>query len=143
MTATLEVLLVHPGGPFWAKRDGGAWSIPKGEYEEGDDHLACALREAEEELGIRPKGDFLDLGTVRQSGGKLVHCFAVEADFDPEQLATNEFEMEWPPHSGKLQRFPEIDRAAWFSPDEARQKINPAQAAFIDRLQQQVGSSES
>jgi len=129
----LEVLLVHPGGPFWGKKDKGAWSIPKGEYDE-EEPLACAIREFEEELGERPEGDFLELGEVRQAGGKVVAGFAVEGDFDPAKLVSNTFEMEWPPKSGKLQSFPEIDRAQWFTADEARVRINAAQAVLIDRL---------
>lgn len=134
----LEVLLVHPGGPFWAKKDAGAWSIPKGEYET-EEPLACAIREFEEELGTRPEGDFLDLGEIRQAGGKLVTGFAVEADFDPGTFVSNSFEMEWPPKSGKLQEFPEIDRVDWFTPDEARVRINAAQAEFLDRLLERLG----
>ncbi|MFD0986207.1 NUDIX domain-containing protein [Methyloligella solikamskensis] len=134
----LEVLLVHPGGPFWAKKDAGAWSIPKGEYE-GEDPLACAVREFEEELGLRPDGDFIDLGEIRQAGGKQVVAFAVEGDFDPSALLSNDFEMEWPPRSGKQQSFPEIDRAEWFSLDEARVRINAAQADFLDRLVELLG----
>ncbi len=129
----LEVLLVHPGGPFWAKKDKGAWSIPKGEYEE-EEPLACAIREFEEELGRRPEGDFLKLGEVRQAGGKIVAGFAVEGDLDAAKLVSNTFEMEWPPKSGKLQSFPEIDRAQWFAAVEARVRINPAQAVLIERL---------
>jgi predicted NUDIX family NTP pyrophosphohydrolase len=134
----LEVLLVHPGGPFWAKKDKGAWSIPKGEYDE-EEPLACAIREFEEELGQRPQGEFVALGEVRQAGGKIVAGFAVQGDFDAAKLVSNMFEMEWPPKSGKLQSFPEIDRAQWFTADEARLRINPAQSVLIDRLVERLG----
>lgn len=132
-----KVLLVHPGGPYWAKKDLGAWSIPKGEYEEGEDPRECALRELEEELGSLPAIDaeaLVDLGEVRQKGGKAVRAWAVEADFDPTALRSNTFAMEWPPRSGRRQEFPEVDRAEWFAPADALRKINPAQAAFVDRL---------
>ncbi|MDX6601098.1 MAG: hypothetical protein QOF13_300 [Solirubrobacterales bacterium] len=134
---SLEVLLVHPGGPFWAKKDEGAWSVPKGEVEPGEEPRACALRELEEELGSSlglTAEQLVELGSVRQKSGKLVHCWAAEADFDPADLSSNTFEMEWPPRSGKQQEFPEVDRAEWFAPEEARQKINPAQAPFLDKL---------
>jgi predicted NUDIX family NTP pyrophosphohydrolase len=131
------VLLVHPGGPFWAKKDLGAWSIPKGEYEEGEDARACALRELGEELGadlgLEPER-LIELGDVRQKGGKAVECWAAEADFDPARLSSNTFRLEWPPRSGAEREFPEVDRAEWFGPDEAKRKINPAQGEFIDRL---------
>jgi predicted NUDIX family NTP pyrophosphohydrolase len=131
----LEVLLVHPGGPFWARKDAGAWSIPKGEYQDGDDPLACARREFEEELGTPPPdGDVTELGTIKQSGGKQVTAFAVEGDLDPDAIESNTFEMEWPPRSGRRQEFPEVDRAAWFGLDAAREKLNPAQCALLDRL---------
>lgn len=133
----LEVLLVHPGGPFWANKDAGAWSIPKGEYE-AEEPSACALREFEEELGVRPQGELIDLGEIRQAGGKRVRGFAVAGDFDPEDLNSNAFEMEWPPRSGKLQIFPEVDRAEWFSLEEARIRINAAQVTLIDRLLERV-----
>jgi predicted NUDIX family NTP pyrophosphohydrolase len=134
----LEVLLVHPGGPFWAKKDLGAWSIPKGELEEGEEPRGCALRELEEELGspfsFDPE-DLVELGTVRQKNGKIVHCWAVEADFDPATLHSNSFSIEWPPRSGVEREFPEVDRAEWFDLEEARLKVIPAQAAFLDRLE--------
>jgi predicted NUDIX family NTP pyrophosphohydrolase len=131
----VEVLLVHPGGPFWAKKDAGAWSIPKGEHEEGEDARACALREFAEETGSAPApGELRDLGTVRQKSGKVVRAWALEGDLDPETVRSNHFEMEWPPRSGRRLQFPEVDRAAWFGLDAARAKINPAQAAFLDRL---------
>lgn len=128
---------MHPGGPFWAKKDLGAWSIPKGEVDEGEEPRACALREFEEELGAAlavSATDLAELGTVKQKSGKVVHCWAAEGDFDPATLRSNTFTMEWPPRSGKEREFPEVDRAEWFAPTQARLKINPAQAAFLDRL---------
>jgi predicted NUDIX family NTP pyrophosphohydrolase len=134
---SLEVLLVHPGGPFWAKKDEGAWSIPKGEVEEGEEPLVSALRELEEELGssldLTP-GQLSELGEVRLKSGKLVQGWAAEGEFDPATLRSNTFTLEWPPRSGEQREFPEVDRAEWFAPERARQKINPAQVAFIDRL---------
>jgi predicted NUDIX family NTP pyrophosphohydrolase len=134
---SLEILLVHPGGPFWAKKDEGAWSIPKGELDDGEESRACALREMEEEigssLGLTPER-LTELGEVRQKSGKIVHGWGAEGDFDPATLCSNTFAMEWPPRSGKEHEFPEVDRAEWFAPEQARLKINPAQAAFIDRL---------
>ena len=130
-----EVLLVHPGGPFWAKKDEGAWSIPKGEYEEGEDPQACARREFREETGTElPPGALSDLGSVRQRSGKDVTAWAAEGDLDPDAITSNEFELEWPPRSGRRESFPEVDRAGWFGLDTARAKLNPAQAAFLDRL---------
>jgi predicted NUDIX family NTP pyrophosphohydrolase len=130
-----EVLLVHPGGPFWAKKDAGAWSIPKGEHGEGEDPLACALREWEEEIGTPlDAGDLVELGTVRQKSGKVVAAWAAEGDLDPATVTSNTFTIEWPPRSGRTQEFPEIDRAAWFGLAEAREKLNPAQAALLDRI---------
>ena len=132
---TLEVLLVHPGGPFWAKKDLGAWSIPKGEYEEGEDPRACALREFEEELGaLPPAGPLVELGTAKQSAGKMVTAWAAEGDVDAAAARSNTFTLEWPPRSGVMREFPEADRAEWFEVDEARRRINPAQAVFLDRL---------
>ncbi|MFZ5690798.1 MAG: NUDIX domain-containing protein [Pseudomonadota bacterium] len=130
----LQVLLAHPGGPFWARKDAGAWSIPKGEYGAGEDALAAARREFREELGIAPQGECQPLGEVTQKGGKVVTAFALSGDLDATAIMPGTFEMEWPPKSGRLQRFPEVDRAAWFDIDEARIKIVPAQAAFLDRL---------
>jgi predicted NUDIX family NTP pyrophosphohydrolase len=130
----IEVLLVHPGGPFWRKKDLGAWSIPKGEYVQGEDPLAVAKREFEEETGASVTGDVLALGEVVQRGGKRVTAFGLEGDLDPTTLRSNGFEMEWPPRSGRRQSFPEIDRAEWFSPEDAQQKILPAQRPFIARL---------
>jgi predicted NUDIX family NTP pyrophosphohydrolase len=131
-----EVLLVHPGGPFWARKDAGAWSIPKGEYANGDDPRACALREFEEELGSPlPAGtELTELGTVRQSGGKLITAYAAAGDLDAGTITSNPFTIEWPPRSGRTQEFPEVDRAEWFALGEAREKINAAQAEFLDRL---------
>ena len=140
--ATLAVLLVHPGGPFWARKDLGAWSIPKGEHAADEDPLAVARREFAEETGASPGGACQPLGEAVQAGGKRVNAWAVEGDFDPATLVSNTFEMEWPPRSGRRQSFPEVDRAAWFSPDEARQKINAGQRVFIDRLVELVGRSE-
>jgi predicted NUDIX family NTP pyrophosphohydrolase len=130
-----EVLLVHPGGPFWARRDAGAWSIPKGEYEDGEDPRACALREFEEETGTAlPAGELIELGSVKQKGGKLVSAWAVEGDIDAEAVRSNTFRMEWPPRSGRTAEFPEIDRAGWFDAETARSKLVAAQAALLDRL---------
>jgi len=136
----LELLLVHPGGPFWAKKDLGAWSIPKGEYDEGEEPLAVAKREFAEELGSRaPKRAYLQLGEIRQPSRKVITAFAVEGDLDPARLSSNHFEMEWPPKSGQMQSFPEVDRAAWFASDEAARKIQPGQAPFIARLLAALG----
>jgi predicted NUDIX family NTP pyrophosphohydrolase len=131
-----EVLLVHPGGPFWANKDAGAWSIPKGEHEDGDDPRACALREFEEELGTPlPAGTQLtELGSVRLRSGKRVTAFAAAGDLDAEAIRSNTFTIEWPPRSGTMREFPEVDRAGWFTLEEAREKLNPAQAALLDRL---------
>ena len=137
----IEVLLVHPGGPFWADRDAGSWSVPKGEVEIGEEALAVARREFEEETGHSPPaGDPIDLGEIRQASGKVVHAWAVEGDLDPARVTSNTFMMEWPPRSGRQQEFPEVDRAQWFGLDEARERINPAQAAFLDRLSGRFGS---
>jgi predicted NUDIX family NTP pyrophosphohydrolase len=130
----LEVLLVHPGGPFWRTRDLGAWSIPKGEAAPGEDLLGVARRELREEIGVDVDGAFLPLAPVRQAGGKLVHAWAVEADLDADAIVSNTFEMEWPPRSGRQQAFPEVDRAAWFAVDEARRRILSGQVPLIDEL---------
>jgi predicted NUDIX family NTP pyrophosphohydrolase len=135
----LELLLVHPGGPFWAKKDAGAWSIPKGEYAQGEDPMAAARREFAEETSAEPRGELLPLGEIVQKGGKRVSAWALEGDFDPACLKSNHFELEWPPRSGRRQSFPEVDRVQWFAPDAARQKILPAQADFIARLLQALG----
>ncbi len=131
----LEVFLAHPGGPFWHSRDAGAWTIPKGVAEEGEDTLAAACREFEEETGIRPVGPFLPLGSIRQKAGKLVYAWAWEGDADPERVTSNTMQTEWPRGSGRWLTFPEVDRCAWFDPQAAREKINPAQAELIDRLE--------
>ena len=130
-----EVLLVHPGGPFWAKKDAGAWSIPKGELDPGEDPRACALREFAEETGTTlPPGALDELGEVRLKSGKTVVGFAAAGDLDAGLIVSNTFELEWPPRSGRRQAFPEVDRAAWFDLAEAKERINPAQAAFLERL---------
>ena len=131
---SLEVMLIHPGGPIWAKRDVGAWSIPKGEPAEGEDLLAAARREFAEELGTSVDGAFIALTPVRQPGGKTVHAWALEADFDTSTVSSNTFTMEWPPRSGRRQAFPEIDRAEWFPLDEARTRILAGQAPLLDEL---------
>src|SRR5260370_35701069 len=132
---SFEVLLVHPGGPLFEKKDEGAWTIPKGEAAPGEDLLQRAQIEFGEELGIRPQGNWIDLGSIKQKGGKVVHAWAFEGDLpDSFKLKSNTFEMEWPPHSGKRQRFSEIDQAAFFSEEVARRKINPAQVVLLDRL---------
>jgi predicted NUDIX family NTP pyrophosphohydrolase len=130
----LEVLLVHPGGPFWRNKDLGAWSIPKGEYGAGEDPEAVARREFREELGIEMTAALVSLGEARQKGGKVVTAFAVEADIDTHDIQSNTFELEWPPRSGRRQTFPEVDRAAWFDLGAARNKINEAQRVFLNRL---------
>jgi len=137
----LEILLVHPGGPFWAKKDTGAWSIPKGAYEADENPLQAARREFAEELGTAPPQEgYLELGAPSQSGRKTVVAFAVAGDFDPAALKSNLFEMEWPPKSGQLKSFPEVDRARWFSLDDAYGKILPGQAPLIDRLLARLAS---
>jgi predicted NUDIX family NTP pyrophosphohydrolase len=136
--AGLVVLLVHPGGPFWARKDLGAWSIPKGEYGPGEEPLAVARREFGEETGARLQGVFQPLGELVQPGGKRVIAWAVEGDLDPATLVSNTFELEWPPRSGRKQFFPEVDRAAWFSPAEARERILPGQRVLIDRLERLI-----
>jgi predicted NUDIX family NTP pyrophosphohydrolase len=138
-TGEPEVLLAHPGGPFWEKKDLGAWSIPKGEYDDTEDPLACAIREFEEELGAPPPADdLLELGTTRQAGGKLVTAWAAEGDLDPANVRSNTFTLEWPPRSGVIREFPEIDRAQWFPLAEARRRINPAQVMFLERLRKKL-----
>jgi predicted NUDIX family NTP pyrophosphohydrolase len=130
----LEVLLAHPGGPFWKNKDAGAWSIVKGEYNADEEPLAAAQREWQEETGIKLSGKFVPLKPVKQKSGKVITAFAIEAGFDASTITSNTFEIEWPPKSGKKQSFPEIDRVAWFSIKEAKEKINPAQAALIEEL---------
>jgi predicted NUDIX family NTP pyrophosphohydrolase len=139
-TGELRVFLVHPGGPFWQKRDLGSWSIPKGEYAQGEDARAVALREFEEETGVTPPaGDFLALGEVRQAGGKIVTAWGIEADIDPEKIVSNTFETVWPPKSGRRETFPEIDRAGWFTLAEAQEKILDGQRPFLERLAAATG----
>jgi len=138
-TSGLEVLLVHPGGPFWAKKDDGCWSIPKGEFGDDEEPLAAAKREFEEELGVPATGDFIPLEPVRQAGGKLVYAWAVRGDFDVSRLKSNTFSMEWPPRSGKLLEFPEVDRAGWFGMNAARRKILKGQTPLLDQLALQQG----
>ena len=132
--AGLEVLLVHPGGPFWVKKDEGAWSIPKGELGDDEEPLTAAKREFQEEMGAAPTGEFIPLEPVRQPGGKLVFAWALQADFDTSRLKSNIFSMEWPPKSGRQQEFPEIDRAGWFPIETARTKILKGQAGLLDQL---------
>lgn len=140
---TLKVLLVHPGGPLWARKDAGAWSIPKGEHGPGDDPLETALRELAEETGTAAdtidRDALIDLGTVTQKGGKVVAAWGAELDIDASAIASNTFTVEWPARSGRQQEFPEIDRAEWLDPASAREKINPAQAILLDRLEQALG----
>jgi len=131
----LELFLAHPGGPFWKNRDLGAWTIPKGVPDAGEDLLAAACREFEEETGIRPQGPFIELGAVRQKAGKLVHAWAWEGNADPARVTSNSTKAEWPRGSGRWLTFPEIDRCGWFSPDVARRKLNPAQSELVDRLE--------
>ena len=131
---TVEVLLAHPGGPYWRARDAGAWTVPKGEFEQGEDGLACAMREFREETGCAPTPPFAPLGEVRQKSGKRVSAWSFEGDLDPADLESNLFEMEWPPRSGQLRFFPEVDRIAWYCLDAARAKLLPAQLPFLDRL---------
>jgi predicted NUDIX family NTP pyrophosphohydrolase len=133
-TAGLEVLLVHPGGPFWAKKDDGSWSIPKGEFTDDEEPLTAAKREFEEEMGQPPAGELIPLEPIKQAGGKLVFAWAVQGDFDTAGLKSNLFSMEWPPKSGRQQEFPEIDRAGWFEMEVARVKILKGQGAFLDQL---------
>ena len=135
----LEVLLVHPGGPFWANKDDGAWSIPKGEFDDDEDPLDAARREFEEETGSAPSGDVIPLEPLRQSSGKVVYAWAVRGDFDPSTLKSNTFSMEWPPKSGRQQDFPEVDRAAWFAIEAAERKILKGQAALLRQLREKLG----
>ena len=130
----LEVLLVHPGGPFWAKKDWGAWSIPKGEFDDDEEPLDAAKREIEEETGIKVSGNFIELSPVRHKSGKLVYAWALQKDVDPEFITSNSFEIEWPPKSGQKKSFPEIDKAAWFDTDEAKKKIIEGQAPLLSEL---------
>ena len=139
----LEVLLVHPGGPFWAHRDQGAWSIPKGELAPREDPLSAARREVAEELGVRVSGDFLPLGAITQRAGKVVQSWAVEADWDPETLKSNTVRIEWPRGSGRVQEVPEVDRTAWFPLPEARQRILPSQTPLLVQFEAVVSGKNS
>jgi len=139
----IEVLLVHPGGPYWARKDVGAWSIPKGEVAEAEDALAAARREFREETGAAVEGDAISLGEARQKSGKIICAFAIEGNLKADALVSNRFEMEWPPRSGRRASFPEVDRAEWFSPDAAMEKINPSQKVFIERLLTTLSSGSS
>jgi predicted NUDIX family NTP pyrophosphohydrolase len=135
-SSTFEVFLVHPGGPFWAKRDAGAWSIPKGEIEAYEDPLQAAKREFQEETGFAVEGNFIELTPLKQPGGKRVHAWAVSGDCQAESVKSNTFSLEWPPRSGKRQEFPEVDRAAWFTFEMAKEKILPGQLGLLEELQQ-------
>jgi predicted NUDIX family NTP pyrophosphohydrolase len=139
-SAGLRVFLVHPGGPYWARKDEGVWSIPKGEFAEGEDPLAAARREFLEETGQAVEGRFIELPPSRQPSRKVLHIFAVEGEVD-EDIRSNEFEIEWPPRSGRLQRFPEVDRAAWFTVDEARRRIQRGQVPILDELTRRLGEA--
>jgi predicted NUDIX family NTP pyrophosphohydrolase len=136
----IELLLVHPGGPFWAKKDKGAWTVPKGEYTDAEEALDAAKREFQEETGQPlPEGEYLDLDTIKNKSGKVIHVWAAEGDMNPTQLNSNSFMVEWPPRSGKEQEFKEVDKAGWFTPEKALEKLHPAQAPFIARLVQALG----
>jgi len=137
--SAIEVFLVHPGGPFWAKKDWGAWSIPKGEYLDGEEPLAVARREFQEETSFAAQGEFLELGSLQQAGGKIVSAWAFEGDCDPAQLKSNTFTREWPPRSGRYMEVPEVDRGAWYPIEEARLRLLTAQREFLDRLAEKIG----
>ncbi len=140
----LQAFLVHPGGPFWARKNEGAWSIPKGEVQENEPLLETAIREFEEEIGVSVKGEFLELGSIKQRGGKTVHAWAFEGDYNESQpIKSNMFTMEFPPGSGKMREFPEIDKACFFDLEEAKRKINAAQVEFIERLQNAISTKKS
>jgi predicted NUDIX family NTP pyrophosphohydrolase len=141
--AALEVLPVHPGGPFWKNKDAGVWSIPKGEYAEDEEPLVAAKRELFEETGIEARGDLVPLGQIQQSSGKIVSGWAMEGDCSPEEIRSNTLAMEWPPKSGRMQQFPEIDRAEWFGVAEAKERMVKAQTAFLDRLVEQIAGERS
>lgn len=142
-SGALEVFLVHPGGPFWARRDQGSWSIPKGELDEGAGLLETAKREFREETGVPIGGEFIELTPLRQAGGKLVHAWAVSGEIDPSCVKSNTFSMEWPPRSGKQQQFPEVDRAQWFAMPEAYEKLLAGQRGFLEELERKVGARPS
>lgn len=135
----VEVLLVHPGGPYWSRKDDGAWFVPKGELDRDEDPLTAACREFEEETGLHPDGPFKALGEVKHKSGKIVKAWAFEGDWDTSELRSNTFMMEWPPKSGKQQEFPEVDRASFFSIPEAKRKIHEAEGAFLDRVIESLG----
>lgn len=135
----LQFLLAHPGGPFWKDRDAGAWTIPKGEIQQGEEPLAAAQREFEEEVGFKPQGRFIELTPITQKSGKIVHAWAFEGDCDPARVRSNTFKMEWPPHSGKFEDCPEVDRAGFFGMEEAKGKINPAQIPLLVEATQRLG----
>jgi len=137
----IEVFLVHPGGPFWAKKDAGAWSIPKGEFEAGEDPLEAAKREFKEETGFAVEGNFIELTPVKQPGGKVVYAWAVMGDCEAESIKSNTFSLEWPPRSGKRKEFPEVDRAGWFTPEVAREKILKGQLNFLEELKRMIENS--
>jgi predicted NUDIX family NTP pyrophosphohydrolase len=138
----LELLLAHPGGPFWAKKDAGAWSIPKGEFLEDEQPFTAARREFAEEIGTRVDGDALALTPLKQPSRKVVHAFAIEHDLNVDRISSNTFEMEWPPKSGKMQAFPEVDRAAWFRLDAARRRIQPGQLPILEELVRRLGADQ-
>jgi predicted NUDIX family NTP pyrophosphohydrolase len=142
-TPALEILLVHPGGPFWRNKDEAAWSIPKGVFTPEEEPLAAARREFREETGADIDGEFIDLGTFAQPGGKIVAAFAVEGDFDLGRFASNMFSMEWPPKSGRMQEFPEADRAGWFAPAVARRKVTKGQVAIVTALLDKLGAPDT
>ena len=142
-SAELELLLVHPGGPFWRKKDAGAWFIPKGELEDGEAKLDAAKREFREETGIAPRGEFIELGSVKQKSGKMVFAWAFEGDCDPAQIKSNTFSTEWPPKSGKIAEFPEVDRAEFFTPHHAKEMMHPAEFPFVERLARILGGQDS
>jgi predicted NUDIX family NTP pyrophosphohydrolase len=141
VSGCFEVLLVHPGGPFWVKKDEGAWSIPKGEFEEDEDPLKAAMREFEEEIGTTLNGERIPLNPVQQPGGKIVYAWAMKGEFDPARLKSNKFQMEWPPKSGRKREFPEVDRAEWLSIETAKCKILKGQIPFLMELQEKLGRS--
>ena len=138
---TLEVLLAHPGGPYFRKKDEGAWTVPKGELDPGENMLQAAQREFQEEVGLCPTGPFLPLSPIQQKGGKIVHAWACEGDLDPSAAVSNTFSIEWPPHSGKLQEFPEVDKVEWFNLEAARKKIKSKQRPLLDELERIVARS--
>ncbi|HON59854.1 MAG TPA: NUDIX domain-containing protein [Smithella sp.] len=135
----MEFFLVHPGGPYWAKKDEGAWSVPKGEFEDGEDPFEAARREFREETGFDVDGRFIELQPIRQPSGKVIYVWALEGDLDAAAIKSNAFAMEWPPKSGRLQEFPEVDRGGWFGVDEAREKLLPGQRGFLDELLKHLG----